>query len=108
MKLIRLLLDRLDEKTTWFAIGAFLAAFGLDLEPGLWEGISMAGMGLAVVLMALLPTKEAEDKMAAAVDRRLPERLRRDRDDDVQPDPDFDPGRRVRDLDDIYSGFEPD
>ena len=59
MGLLRLLLDRLDEKTTWFAIGAFLAAFGLDLEPGLWEGISMAGMGLAVVLMALLPTKHA-------------------------------------------------
>ena len=108
MKLIRLLLDRLDEKSTWFAIGAFLAAFGFDLEPGLWEGVSMAGMGLAVVLMALLPTKKAEDKMAAAVDRRLPERMRRDRDDDVQPDPDTDPGRRVRSLDDIYSGFDPD
>ena len=108
MKLLRALLDRLDEKSTWLALGAVLAAFGWDVAPGLWEGVSMAGMGLAIMLMAMLPTKKAEQKIADAVDRRLPERLRRDRDDDVPDDPDTDPGRRVRDLDDIYRGFEPD
>jgi len=47
VKMIRMLLDRLDDKSTWFALGGFLAAFGVSVEPGLWEAISLAGVGLA-------------------------------------------------------------
>jgi len=78
MKMLRMLLDRLDDKSTWLALGGFLAAFGFTIEPGVWEGISLVGMGLATLAIALLPTEKAERAVADAVNRRLPERLRRD------------------------------
>jgi hypothetical protein len=110
MKLLRALLDRLDEPTSWAAIGAMLALFGVNVDAELWGATVNAAIAISGLLLVLIPTRKAEQKMADAVDRRLPERLRRDRDRDVdmQPDPEFDPGRRVRDLDDIYGAFEPD
>jgi hypothetical protein len=107
MKLMRVLLDRLDEKSTWLAIGAAVAAFGLRVEPGLWEGISLAGMGLATVLLALWPTKKSEDRVADAVDRRLPQRLRRG-DEELPGEAEADPARRVHDskgIDDYLGDF---
>jgi len=107
MKLLRALLDRLDEKTTWFAFGAMLSAFGIAVEPGLWEAISLAGIGVATLVMALLPTKAAEQKVADAVNRRLPERLRGDGPEDGVPGlSEADPARRARDADNIYGAFD--
>jgi hypothetical protein len=103
MKLLRMLLDRLDEKTTWFAIGAALSAFGVTIEPGLWEGITMLGIGAAAVFLALLPTKPMEKRAADAVERRLPERLRDA--DELPSEAEADPVRRVRELGDIYGDF---
>jgi len=109
MKMIRIILDRLDEKTTWFAFGAMLSALGVAIEPGLWEAISVAGIGVATLIMALLPTKTAEQKVADAVNRRLPEQLRRDDPTVWVPSlPDADPARRARYIDNIYGAFEVD
>jgi len=109
VKMLRMLLDRLDDKSTWLALGGFLAAFGLSVEPGLWEGITLAGMGAATVLLTLLPTKKAEKAVADAVNRRLPERLRRDDPEDGVPDlSETDPARRARDADNIYGAFDVD
>jgi hypothetical protein len=105
MKLIRMLLDRLDEKTTWFALAAGLAAFGLEVSPGVWEGISLTGIGVATLLLALLPTKKAEAAVADAVGRKLPAKLRRG-DEELPGEAEADPARRARVIDEIYGDFE--
>jgi len=108
VKMLRMLLDRLDDKSTWLALGGFLAAFGFTIEPGVWEGISLAGMGLATLVIALLPTKDAERAVADAVNRRLPERLRSDTEDNVRGVSEADPARRVRHAESIYGAFDVD
>jgi len=105
MKMLRMLLDRLDDKSTWLALGGFLAAFGVSVEPGLWEAISLAGVGLATLAIALLPTKKAEKAVADAVNRRLPERLRSDAESNMPDSPESDPARRVRDTHDLGWDF---
>jgi len=109
MKLLRMFFDRFDDKSTWLALGGFLAAFGFTIEPGVWEGISLVGMGMATIALTLLPTKKAEKAVADAVNRRLPERLRRDDPEDGVPSlSETDPARRVRDADNIYGAFDVD
>lgn len=49
--------DRLKEPTSWLAIGAGLAAFGLPIEAGLSDHIVEIGVGVAALFGFVLKEK---------------------------------------------------
>ena len=48
--------DRLSEPSSWAALAAAGAVLGLELDPGLWDKIVMAGAGLSALAGVLDPT----------------------------------------------------
>lgn len=54
---LRWLADRLDERTTWAALGVGLSLIGVNLSPTGWDLIVQAGMSLAALV--LFVTREA-------------------------------------------------
>lgn len=55
MKIIRFLLDRLDERSTWRGLILLLSAFGVSLDPQLSEAIIVFALGMVGLIEALLP-----------------------------------------------------
>jgi hypothetical protein len=104
MKLLRMLLDRLDEPTSWAAIGAMLALFGINVDAELWGATVNAAIAISGLLLVIIPTKDVERRVSDAVARKLPERLRDA--GELPSEAEADPARRVANLEDIYGGFE--
>jgi hypothetical protein len=51
------LISRLKEPSTWAAISAMLAGFGLHISDELWQHIAMIGTGVAGVLGVVVAEK---------------------------------------------------
>lgn len=47
MNVLRALLDRFDEPSSWAAIAALLTGFGVNVDDGLWQSIVFLGAGAA-------------------------------------------------------------
>lgn len=50
MKLLRTLLDRFDEPSSWAALATLLTGIGIQVEPGMWQFITYILAGGAGVL----------------------------------------------------------
>ncbi|MEA3639910.1 MAG: hypothetical protein VBE63_08200 [Lamprobacter sp.] len=55
MKLAHFFVERLDERSTWRALVAFLTLIGIGLSPEQKDGIIAAGVAIGAALEALLP-----------------------------------------------------
>lgn len=50
---------RLAEGSSWAAIAAALVALGVNLDPGLWKSVTLAGTGVAALLGYIIPESKA-------------------------------------------------
>jgi len=51
------IIKRLREPSTYATLAAMTAAFGLSVEPGVVQNVTLAGTGVAGLLGMLLPEK---------------------------------------------------
>ena len=57
---LKFVLDRLKEKTTWIGLTGFITALGVSISPEQAEAIAAAGVGVAGAILAF--TKENKEK----------------------------------------------
>lgn len=61
MKVLQKIGKRLKEPSTWSALGALLALFGIQVDPGLLQDIATGVGGVAAVGGILLREKGSDD-----------------------------------------------
>lgn len=57
MKKLKSLIERLKEPSSWAAIAAAMAALGLQVDPGLWQHLALAGTGVSGLAAFFLKEK---------------------------------------------------
>lgn len=52
--MLKYILDRAREPSTWAGLGPLITAAGWQVSPEHWEAISMAGMGICGIIAIVL------------------------------------------------------
>ena len=58
--MLKFIINRLREPSTWAALPSIVVAFGLGVPPGALEAVTQVGLGLAGLAGVLLREKSAE------------------------------------------------
>ena len=62
MNKLKSLVSRLKEPSSWAAVAAAMAALGLSVDPGLWQHLATAGVGVSGLLAFFMKEKGPEAK----------------------------------------------
>lgn len=62
MNILRALLDRFDEPSSWAAIAALLTGLGVNMPEALWQSIVFVGAGLAGLAGFFIKEKNKDEE----------------------------------------------
>lgn len=62
------IVNRLQEKSTWVALGSLLTGIGVAVKPDQWQAIMLIGMGVGGFIGTLLPAKVQEQNVKPSAD----------------------------------------